>query len=149
MIVNVKDVLKGHARFLAEMDREVQRALDHGGQHAEDHVQRHAAFKRRTGELQDATRAKVVPRGSAGWRLRISNKTRYAAPIEYGAKPHIIRPRRAKVLRFMLRGKVVFARKVNHPGNRPYKFLYRAWHATNRVLEDDLTKSFRGLAKRF
>ncbi len=43
-----------------------------------------------------------------------------------GTRPHIIRPRRAKALRFEVGGEVVFARKVRHPGTRPNNFLARA-----------------------
>ncbi len=42
-----------------------------------------------------------------------------------GTRPHIIRPRRKKVLAFYLpkAGKVIFAREVHHPGTKPNRFL--------------------------
>ncbi|MEU7093033.1 hypothetical protein [Kitasatospora aureofaciens] len=43
-----------------------------------------------------------------------------------GTRPHIIRPRRAKALRFEIGARVVFARLVHHPGTRPNNFLVRA-----------------------
>lgn len=43
-----------------------------------------------------------------------------------GTRPHVIRPRRANVLRFEVGGRAVFARKVNHPGTRANNFLARA-----------------------
>ncbi|WP_234467785.1 hypothetical protein [Streptomyces sp. MBT62] len=43
-----------------------------------------------------------------------------------GTRPHIIRPRRARALRFEVGGEVVFAGKVRHPGTRPNDFLARA-----------------------
>ncbi|WP_434593247.1 hypothetical protein [Streptomyces sp. A5-4] len=43
-----------------------------------------------------------------------------------GTRPHIIRPRRAKVLRFEVRGREVFAAYVRHPGTRANNFLARA-----------------------
>lgn len=43
-----------------------------------------------------------------------------------GTKPHVIRPRRASALRFELGGRVVFAKRVNHPGTRANNFLARA-----------------------
>lgn len=44
-----------------------------------------------------------------------------------GTRPHIIRPRRpGGVLRFTIGGRVVYARYVNHPGNRPNDFLTNA-----------------------
>lgn len=44
-----------------------------------------------------------------------------------GTKPHIIRPVRAKMLRFVVNGKVVFARKVKHPGTKPNLYPQRAY----------------------
>ncbi|PWI06533.1 hypothetical protein DIZ27_32860 [Streptomyces sp. NWU339] len=43
-----------------------------------------------------------------------------------GTRPHIIRPRRAKALRFETGGRVVFAKRVRHPGTRANPFLQRA-----------------------
>lgn len=64
----------------------------------------------------------------------------YAAAIEFGAKPHIIVPRNARMLAWSSnRGDYrqtgslrkgakpdVFARLVHHPGNRPYPYLMPA-----------------------
>lgn len=43
-----------------------------------------------------------------------------------GTRPHIIRPRRAKALRFEVGGRVVFSKIVHHPGTRANNFLARA-----------------------
>lgn len=43
-----------------------------------------------------------------------------------GTRPHLIRPRRKKALRFEVGGEVVFAKLVRHPGTRPNDFLGRA-----------------------
>ncbi len=53
-------------------------------------------------------------------------QTGYIMPHHDGARPHIIRPRRAKALRFVIGGRVVFARKVNHPGSVGTQFLRNA-----------------------
>lgn len=47
----------------------------------------------------------------------------YARPLEFGSPPHEILPRRSKFLRFEKDGRVIFARKVNHPGNRPFRYM--------------------------
>ncbi|WP_217555526.1 hypothetical protein [Streptomyces sp. GbtcB6] len=43
-----------------------------------------------------------------------------------GIRPHIIRPRRAKALRFEVDGQVVCSKIVRHPGTRPNNFMARA-----------------------
>jgi hypothetical protein len=41
-------------------------------------------------------------------------------------RPHLIRPRRAKALRFEVGGDVVYTKLVRHPGSRANDFLGRA-----------------------
>lgn len=76
------------------------------------------------------------------WTLRptveISFNTDYAEFVNDGTRPHVIRPKRAHTLRrssrgvvkpalrFVVGGRVVFARVVHHPGTRPNPFLDRA-----------------------
>ncbi|MFE7530877.1 hypothetical protein ACFU7Y_34960 [Kitasatospora sp. NPDC057542] len=43
-----------------------------------------------------------------------------------GTRPHIIRPRNRRALRFEVAAQVVYARLVHHPGTRPNNFLGRA-----------------------
>jgi hypothetical protein len=50
----------------------------------------------------------------------------YAPFVNDGTRPHEIRPRRAQALRFVIGGRVVFAKVVHHPGTRPNPFLDRA-----------------------
>lgn len=56
----------------------------------------------------------------------VYNGTRYAATVHDGAKPHTIRARRKKMLRFKVGGKTVYAKSVRHPGTRSRPWLYRA-----------------------
>lgn len=50
----------------------------------------------------------------------------YALFHHEGTQPHVIEARRARALRFEVGGNVVFARRVNHPGTRPNRFLLNA-----------------------
>lgn len=43
-----------------------------------------------------------------------------------GTRPHQIRPRYRKALKFTLKGRTVFATLVNHPGTKPNDFLTKA-----------------------
>jgi phage gpG-like protein len=49
-----------------------------------------------------------------------SGDVKYAAIHEFGGQtsPHIIEPKNASVLAFMMNGKQVFARRVHHPGSK-------------------------------
>jgi len=52
-----------------------------------------------------------------------------AAFVTKGTRAHIIRPRTARVLRFTSGSRVIFARRVLHPGTRPNEFMRRAMEA--------------------
>ncbi|MFI0827300.1 hypothetical protein ACH4Q7_22910 [Streptomyces roseolus] len=63
------------------------------------------------------------PRGLQGVIVCDHPATRFVLD---GTRPHIIRPRRRKALRFEVRGREVFAAYVRHPGTRANDFLGRA-----------------------
>lgn len=80
-------------------------------------------LNRRTGAYENAFDAELrdTPLGP---RMRLSNDDRKAQWLELGTRPHPITPRAPRrYLRFMSRGRVVYARRVMHPGTRPYRIL--------------------------
>lgn len=85
----------------------------------------------RTGRLKASIQPDPVRRVGP-WRIDtgISATAPYAAPVHEGARPHVIRPRHARALRFEVEGRVVFAQRVRHPGNRPNRFLSQAVERT-------------------
>jgi len=50
----------------------------------------------------------------------------YAGYVRWGTRPHVIRARRAKALRFEIQGREIFAKSVHHPGTKPNYFMERA-----------------------
>ena len=84
----------------------------------------------RSGELKRLIREDEVRR-TGPWSLSsgVSGLANYSAPVHEGARPHVIRPRNARALRFEVEGgRIVFARRVNHPGNAANPFLRNAAH---------------------
>jgi hypothetical protein len=69
--------------------------------------------------------------GAVGVNPGIRGQRGYAQIVSSGSRPHIIRPRFAKVLRFVIAGRVIYTRRVNHPGTRPDPYLTR--HLTEFV----------------
>jgi hypothetical protein len=85
---------------------------------------------RKTGHL----RRSIVPGAITRDTATVEARTPYAATVELGSRPHIIRPKRAKVLAWggtrRLSGTLAsgskpthFARVVHHPGTKPYPYL--------------------------
>lgn len=80
----------------------------------------------RTGRLRSSIRADPPRIFSLRGSVTVGSDLEYAAFVNDGTAPHVIRPRRAQVLRFNVGGRVVYARVVNHPGTRGTKFLDKA-----------------------
>lgn len=58
-----------------------------------------------------------------GPMAEVGSNLDYALLHHEGSKPHQIRPKRAKVLRFKSRGRIVYAHSVMHPGTKPNRYL--------------------------
>lgn len=76
----------------------------------------------RTGHLR-STLGDTTTRTGPVVTTTVFANARYARWVESGSRPHAIVPRRAKALRFEVGGRVVFAKRVWHPGYRGSRFL--------------------------
>lgn len=94
----------------------------------------------------EAVRAHVGATGAKGWRVRVFTDDPIAPYVEWSTRPHVIRPRadrapasvtatgRARgtrqdgraALRFVVGGRVVYAKVVHHPGTRGEHMFARA-----------------------
>ncbi len=82
------------------------------------------AFQDRTGKLRDRIYPKYMSGNANGSKWMIISPAKYSVFIEQGTKRHYIKPKDKSVLRWVNPGGgVVFSKIVNHPGNRPYKFM--------------------------
>lgn len=87
-------------------------------------------LNRRTGKLARSIQNKVEA-SSAGviGKVYSSGDVKYAAIHEFGGKtpPHVIEPKKAQALAFVINGKQAFFRRVNHPGsNMPERSFLRS-----------------------
>lgn len=74
----------------------------------------------KTGGLAKSITYKI---DSSGYRVNINVGKAHGVFIEGGTKAHIIKPKRARALRFMLNGNVIYSKKVKHPGTKAKPFL--------------------------
>lgn len=79
-----------------------------------------------TGRLRASIQGELTRSWTLRPRFTVGSNVEYAAYVNDGTRPHIIRPRNARALRFMVGGQVVYARVVHHPGTRANPFLDRA-----------------------
>jgi len=60
-------------------------------------------------------------------KMMVSADAPYSGFVEFGTRPHVIRPKVRRALRFEVDGKVVFATRVYHPGTSPHPFFEPAF----------------------
>ncbi len=78
----------------------------------------------RTGQLRGNLHKEWFTRTGGDVGIRVGSNVPYAHLHHDGTRPHVIRARRARALRYVNRqGDVVFAVSVMHPGTRPNRYL--------------------------
>ncbi|MDP1664132.1 MAG: HK97 gp10 family phage protein [Methylobacter sp.] len=87
-----------------------------------DWIQSGRSFTGRTGQLAQSIGWRPAGNGSA----EVYANAEYAGFVENGTRPHVIRPRNGRALRFPIGGGAGFgfARVINHPGSRPHPFFF-------------------------
>ncbi len=78
----------------------------------------------RTGALRSRIHSSWIAGGRDRLAMRVGSDVDHALVHHEGARPHVIRPRNAKAMRYVNKqGDVVFAQQVSHPGTRPNRYL--------------------------
>lgn len=150
-LININHVHQGHEAFMRANRAALKSEFNAAGQYAQGWVMKHPFFKPGPNQaLQRATKFRVAM-GMGGGKMSLTNAKEYAAAIDKGARPHFIWGRWSPVLRFYWAklGRWMVLRYVNHPGNRPYSFLYDAWTRSAEHFLERMGPRMRQLAKRF
>jgi len=80
---------------------------------------------KRTGRMANSAKMTMrARRTSIVGTVTVSPK--YTLPVHNGSRPHIIRARKKRALKFHGRHGVVIVKSVKHPGTRPRPFMWRA-----------------------
>lgn len=100
------------------------RALAATAVEVEQFIEGEAAKHNVTGRL---VRSIYKKRITEGWEIGHDPRVApHAVFVHWGTRPHVIRPKRKKALRWPAGGKFVFAGVVNHPGYKGDPWLTRA-----------------------
>jgi len=76
----------------------------------------------RTGALRASIHMRHL-RDSRGQFVRIGSALNYALMHHEGTRPHVIAAKRTSVLKFVNRGRIIYAHAVMHPGTKPNRYL--------------------------
>jgi hypothetical protein len=126
-------------RLAAVPDNLQRRVIREMAQIVYDSAQRAADTHTKTGALARSLVNKPIPGGRyIGHDLQAAEHAKY---VHNGTRPHEIRPRRRKVLRWVSGDVYAFARKVQHPGYEGDAYLVRAADDAVRAFDAILRKA--------
>lgn len=90
-------------------------------------------FRTRSGNTERSVTTQIISDWPATGRIKLdpavtrtTNGASYGEYIHDGTRPHVIRPKDKKALRWPGGNGFIFAKRVNHPGTKPDPFLYEA-----------------------
>lgn len=116
-----------------------KRALAATAEDVEDYVESQAATHHKTGALVRSIYKRPI---AGGWEVGHDlQHAPHAVFVHWGTRPHSIKPRRKKAMRWPAGGAFAFARRVQHPGYKGDAWMVRAaalapqmFHARLRAL---------------
>jgi len=86
-------------------------------------------------------RASITPEVDGFKEGSVGTNVEYAMAVEYGSRPHDIRPREKKAMRFEKGGHEIFAKRVKHPGSQPQPFLEPAFIIGGRISKKNFDRA--------
>jgi len=123
--VNTRAYERGLRRVFGRMSDDVKRAVDRTRIDVQNEARRRAPVD--TGRL----RSSIVSRAEGGGRSLgyvVGSNVNYAAAVEYGTAPHVIKPKYKQALYWP--GAAHPVAQVNHPGTKAQPFLRPAIEMT-------------------
>ncbi|MCK9601994.1 MAG: hypothetical protein M0R06_23315 [Sphaerochaeta sp.] len=125
MTIEVKGLAEATQKFSAAPQRlvsELGKAMRQSVRDLHRQAVREAPVNKQSG---GGNLRQMIGSSASGLKGSVVAKASYSAYVHEGTKPHIIVPRRARVLANKRTGQF-FGRKVNHPGTKANPFLARA-----------------------
>lgn len=108
--------IRGYPPGIARMDAEMQKFL----------VSRARRVQRNARAMAPGRMGKKINSVIVKGHVRIESSHPATMYVIKGTRPHVIRPRYRKALKFRVQGRTVFARVVHHPGTKANDFLTKA-----------------------
>jgi hypothetical protein len=139
-VTGVDAVRQSLARLVPQSERSVlelaERIYDLARAQADKHT--------KTGALIDSL-GHGPKRITGGWEIgHDRQRAPHAAFVHWGTRPHVIRPKTKKVLRWAHGNGFVFARFVNHPGYKGDPWLIHAAEQAIREFSQMIERNVKG-----
>lgn len=141
--INTRAYERGLRRLLGGMSDDVKNAIDRTRVDVQNEARRRAPVD--TGRLRSSIVSRAMNTGrSVGYV--VGTNVKYAAAVEYGTAPHVIRPKNKKALFWP--GARHPVGKVNHPGTRAQPFMRPAIELTEIFFRANLSQARGGRGRR-
>ena len=125
LTINVAGTEQVRRMLLQIGSRATALALAQTAEQVERYVHAQAGKHTKTGALARSVDKRRLPGGA--WEvfhdLQVAPQAKW---VHWGTKPHVIRPKNKKALRWAGGGMFHFSKKVNHPGNKADLWMERA-----------------------
>lgn len=108
---------------------------------AEGEMKMNASWKDRTSTARRSLHSGVEKGQDESVVMYLAHGVKYGRHLEDGTPPHIIRPKNKKALRWTgPGGKPIFAKRVNHPGTKPYPVVKPTAEKNKTILRDAMLR---------
>lgn len=125
-------------RTLDTIEQRIDRAVEYAAVEGAEEARRAGQYQDRTGRLRAGITAYFASSNGRSVTWEILSPMPYSVYVENPTRPHTIRARNARALRFEVGGRTVFAKQVSHPGTRGYPFMGPGYQQAERTLWREL-----------
>ena len=148
--LDLRQLARSHERFKQNHNQAVELSATEAANAGEKLSRRRPGFTPRSpiGGAASRTKGRIIRRRGKVI-VRLENDAKHAAILEKGSRPHIIRAKPGKTLRFVKGGKTIFTKAVRHPGTKPYRFLSKGRDVASRKFEQVMRPRMIRAAKSF
>ena len=139
----LKELTKKIKQYKKELKKEIQEALKNTVLEIEKEAKKKCPVD--TGRLRNSITAEI----QSPIEGQVGTNVKYASAVEYGTKPHTIRPRKAKLLVWKDKDSKKFhsAKEVKHPGTKAQPFLEPAYLHGQDKAKEFFKEAFKNLEK--
>lgn len=145
-IIGTEALRRNLLRLVPDLARE---ATAETAQQVFDNAREAASAHTKTGALVRSLKVKKLPGGD---RYEVAHDLQvapHALFVHWGTRPHDIRPRNKKTLRWVGHNGFVFAQLVHHPGYKGDPYLTRARDAVARRFSTIAREAWANITRRF
>jgi hypothetical protein len=134
-------------RSLDTIEKQIDRAVEHAAIEGAEEARRVGRYQDRTGRLRSGIVAHFVSSSGRSVTWEILSPAPYSVYVENPTRPHIIRARNARALRFEAGGQTLFRKQVQHPGTPGFPFMGPGYQQAERTLWRELERIPGALAR--